>query len=54
VTFRKFHGRSHWHTTLRRLGQDEHGVWLGGTRHTPWRRAGRAASFPQHPHLPDK
>ncbi|MEV0453575.1 GNAT family N-acetyltransferase [Catellatospora methionotrophica] len=51
VEFRKYDGSPHWHTTLRRLGDDEHGVWLGGTTRTPWRRHGRPAHFPQVPHV---
>ncbi|GAA2395986.1 hypothetical protein Cme02nite_56470 [Catellatospora methionotrophica] len=51
VEFGKYDGSPHWHTTLRRLGDDEHGVWLGGTSHTPWRRHGRPAHFPHAPHV---
>ncbi|GAA1368247.1 GNAT family N-acetyltransferase [Catellatospora chokoriensis] len=51
VDFRKYDGSPHWHTTLRRLGQDGHGTWLGGTRHTPWRRKTRPAHFPPAPHV---
>jgi protein associated with RNAse G/E len=29
VVYRKFDGSLHWHLTMRRLGTDEHGVWLG-------------------------
>jgi uncharacterized protein len=29
VVYRKFDGALHWHLTMRRLGDDEHGVWLG-------------------------
>lgn len=29
VVYRKFDGSLHWHLTMRRLGADEHGVWLG-------------------------
>ncbi|MCX5057354.1 MULTISPECIES: DUF402 domain-containing protein [unclassified Streptomyces] len=29
VSVRKFHGRRHWHHPMVRLGEDEHGVWLG-------------------------
>ena len=38
VVFRKYDGSLHWHAWLRRLGADEHGVWLGAPRHTPWQR----------------
>jgi protein associated with RNAse G/E len=29
VVFTKYDGGLHWHQTMRHLGQDEHGVWLG-------------------------
>jgi hypothetical protein len=29
VVFRKYDGSLHWHLTLPRLGEDEHGVWVG-------------------------
>ncbi|WP_283134850.1 DUF402 domain-containing protein [Rhizohabitans arisaemae] len=29
VVYRKYDGSLHWHMTLRKLGEDEHGVWLG-------------------------
>lgn len=29
VVWRKFDGSLHWHYTMRRLGEDEFGVWLG-------------------------
>ena len=29
VIFRKYDGSLHWHLTMRRLGEDEHGVWTG-------------------------
>lgn len=29
VTYRKFDGSLHWHGVMRRLGEDEYGVWLG-------------------------
>jgi uncharacterized protein len=29
VTYRKYDGSLHWHLTMRRLGEDEHGVWTG-------------------------
>jgi protein associated with RNAse G/E len=38
VVFRKYDGSLHWHAWLSRLGEDEHGVWLGAPRHTPWQR----------------
>jgi protein associated with RNAse G/E len=29
VNYRKFDGTLHWNLRMRRLGEDEHGVWLG-------------------------
>jgi len=29
VTYRKYDGSLHWHGVMRRLGEDDHGVWLG-------------------------
>ncbi|MBV1850091.1 DUF402 domain-containing protein [Catellatospora tritici] len=29
VVYTKFDGSLHWHQTMTRLGEDEHGVWLG-------------------------
>jgi protein associated with RNAse G/E len=29
VLYRKFDGQLHWNLAMHRLGQDEHGVWLG-------------------------
>ncbi|WP_327086526.1 YgaC family protein [Nonomuraea sp. NBC_01738] len=29
VVFRKFDGSLHWHHPAERLGEDEHGVWIG-------------------------
>ncbi|MEV6103542.1 DUF402 domain-containing protein [Streptomyces sp. NPDC051940] len=35
VIYRKFDGSLHWNLTMRRLGEDEHGVWLGAPANTP-------------------
>jgi hypothetical protein len=32
VVFRKYDGSLHWHNTMRRLGEDHHGIWLGGPK----------------------
>ena len=29
VVYRKYDGALHWHQSMRRLGEDAHGVWLG-------------------------
>lgn len=49
LRFHKYDGSLHWHATLRRLGEDGHGTWLGGTRHTPWRRGSAPAVFQTTP-----
>jgi protein associated with RNAse G/E len=36
--FTKYDGRLHWHAWLDRLGEDEHGVWLGSPTGTVWQR----------------
>jgi hypothetical protein len=38
VEFRKWDGSLHWHFDTVRLGEDSHGVWLGGHDGTPVRR----------------
>jgi hypothetical protein len=38
VRYLKYPERLHWHFTMRRLGEDDHGVWLGGTPGTTLRR----------------
>jgi protein associated with RNAse G/E len=39
LEFRKYDGSPHWSQTLRRLGEDEHGLWLGSPAGGTWRRA---------------
>jgi GNAT superfamily N-acetyltransferase len=51
VVARKFDGRLHWHATMRRLGEDRHGVWLGATAYTPWRRGTEPAIFISATHV---
>lgn len=38
VVYRKYDGSLHWHLTMYRLGEDEHGVWLGGPPDSVLRR----------------
>jgi protein associated with RNAse G/E len=38
VVYRKYDGSLHWHMTMRRLGTDEHGVWLGVPAQSQTRR----------------
>lgn len=43
VVFRKYDGSLHWHFPGRRLGSDEHGVWVGLAAGTIARRASEPA-----------
>ena len=38
VRFHKWPDRLHWHFSMERLGEDEHGVWLAAPRGTTGRR----------------
>ncbi len=38
VVYRKYDGSLHWHQTMRHLGEDEHGVWLGADAGLPMQR----------------
>jgi uncharacterized protein len=38
VRFTKWNGALHWHFDVARLGEDEHGIWLGGPDGTPVQR----------------
>ena len=42
LRFTKWGGREHWQLPLRRLGEDAHGVWLGGVTGTQVTRPGAA------------
>lgn len=33
VVYRKYDESLHWHLTMQRLGEDEHGLWLGAPPH---------------------
>jgi hypothetical protein len=38
VRYTKWDGSLHWHFDMARLGEDEHGIWLGAPAGTPLRR----------------
>lgn len=38
VVYRKYDGSLHWNFTMRRLGSDEHGVWLGAPANSTTRK----------------
>jgi protein associated with RNAse G/E len=49
VVMTKYDGRLHWHATLQRLGEDEHGTWLGAPQGTLWQRGAEPpVSLPPH------
>ncbi|GAA1764117.1 hypothetical protein GCM10009681_39040 [Luedemannella helvata] len=48
MVFRKYDGSPHWSSPMRRLGEDEHGVWLGAPAGAIARRGratGRAVDY---------
>jgi protein associated with RNAse G/E len=38
VSYRKYDGALHWNLRMRRLGEDEHGIWLGLPAHSVMRK----------------
>jgi uncharacterized protein len=38
VNYRKYDGSLHWNLRMRRLGEDEHGIWLGLPAHSVMRK----------------
>ena len=51
VVFTKFDGSLHWHAWLERLGEDEHGVWLGAPVGTAWQKGAETPVVFTHPHV---
>jgi protein associated with RNAse G/E len=51
VVYRKYDGSLHWHATLRRLGEDEHGVWLFSPADTIWQRGHEPPALIKHAQL---
>jgi protein associated with RNAse G/E len=48
LTYRKYDRSLHWHGTMRRLGEDEHGLWLGWGRNMRMARgSGPVVTFDQ-------
>src|ERR1044072_40890 len=45
VVVRKFDGSLHWHHTMRWLGEDDHGVWLGAPIGTVYSKGDRHAVY---------
>jgi uncharacterized protein len=47
VVYRKYDGSLHWHLTMRYLGEDEHGVWVGAAPGNTMRKGdGPVVSIP--------
>ena len=38
IVYRKYDGSLHWNMTMKRLGEDEHGVWTGADASVTWRK----------------
>lgn len=51
VVYTKFDGSLHWHYTMSRLGEDEHGTWLGTTGNLIARRGAEPAIVIEQPHV---
>jgi protein associated with RNAse G/E len=51
VIYRKYDGTLHWDCVLRRLGEDEHGVWLGAPGGTVARRGRQTGQVVSHAHV---
>jgi uncharacterized protein len=52
VVYRKYDGSLHWHQTMRRLGEDEFGIWLGALGGMVARRGENGpTTVLEHPHV---
>lgn len=51
VVFRKYDGSLHWQLVLRRLGQDEHGIWAGAAAGATARRGHEPPVSIGHDHV---
>jgi len=49
VVYTKYDGSLHWHYTMRHLGDDAHGIWLGGSAGTPSQRGSEPPIVHQQP-----
>ncbi len=49
MVFRKWDGSLHWHFCMEHLGEDEHGVWLGGPPGTALQRGAEPLTVMQNP-----
>jgi protein associated with RNAse G/E len=51
VVYTKYDGSLHWHQTMRYLGEDEHGVWLGAPAGLIARKGDGPAVIIEQPHV---
>jgi protein associated with RNAse G/E len=51
VVYTKYDGSLHWHETMTRLGEDEHGVWLGAPAGVSARKGHEPAIVVPHAHV---
>jgi len=51
VVYRKYDGVLHWHLSGRRLGSDEHGVWVGCRAGTVGQRGNEPSVIWDFPHV---
>src|SRR6185295_7340396 len=51
VVFRKYDGSLHWNYQATRLGEDEHGVWLGAPLGTELRRGEAVMELAEMAHV---
>lgn len=51
VVYTKYDGSLHWHFTMRHLGEDEHGIWLGAGAGLSARRGSEPPITLAQPHV---
>ncbi len=51
VVYRKYDGSLHWHLTAGRLGEDEHGVWIGSPPRSTMRKGDGPLVAIDHAHV---
>ena len=51
VVYTKYDGSLHWHHSMRYLGEDEHGIWLGASAGTASRRGSEPPVILEQPFI---